>query len=77
MDCISDPVCIYNQLVSAVTHAAAFLDYIGYSVLGEQWVDLVPVIEDYAGELRRLANLITPRPVNFCEPGDAQGALNA
>ncbi len=77
MDCISDPVCIYNGLVAAVIHGAAFLDHIGYSVLGEQWVDLVPVIEEYAGELRRLANLIAPRPVNYCEPGAGAGVLNA
>ena len=77
MDCISDPVCIYNGLVSAVTHGAAFLDYIGYSVLGEQWLDLVPVVEDYAGELRRLASLISPQPVNHCEAAAGQAVLNA
>lgn len=77
MDCFSDPVCIYSGLVAAVTHAAAFLDYIGYSVIGEQWTDLVPVIEDYAGAIRRFANLIAPRPLNTCEPGKGFGALNA
>ncbi len=77
MVCVTDPVCIYNELVAAVTYGAAFLDHIGYTVLGQAWVDLVPVVEEYAGELRRLANLIAPRPVNFCQPGADAGALNA
>ena len=77
MDCFSDPVCIYSSLVAAVTHGAAFLDHIGYSVLGDQWVDLVPVIEDYASELRRLAGLLSPRPINHCGPDAGTGVLNA
>lgn len=77
MDCFSDPVCIYNTLVAAVIHAAAFLDLVGYTVLGEQWAELVPVIEEYAGEIRRFATFIAPQPVNFCEPGTGAGALNA
>ncbi len=77
MDCFSDPVCLYNSLVSAVTHGAAYLDHVGTSVLGDHWVELVPVIEEYAGEIRRLANLITPRPMNSCGPGADGGSLNA
>ncbi len=77
MDCFSDPVCLYNGLITAISHGAAYLDHIGSSVLGEQWVDLLPVIEEYAGELRRLARLISPRPLDSCGSAADGGVLNA
>ena len=77
MECFSDPVCLYNGFVTAITQAAAYLDYVGSSVLGDQWADLVPAIEEYAGELRRLANLITPKPLNSCGPASDGDMFNA
>ena len=77
MDCLSNPACIFTTVSEAMIHGAAFIDYVGCTIIGDRWDALLPVVEEYSMQLDRLVSMITPRPITTCDPASSLGVLNA
>ncbi len=76
MTCFSDTFCIGGELLDAGVAAALWLDYIGISVLGEQWQPLTPQIEATFDTVQRVVGLLLKGGTSPCESTLAASQVN-